>query len=343
VLRRTGVVVGLSLVGLVGGSVPAFADGWGYSDCSQYPNPGCELAAGKGGNGHHNGEGNHTQGQPRGNHGGGNPSDPGSGGDTLLGGDQNLANCSYQRSDYHPPSGATQTVAFIPPQRRGSGVAAAQFAMLIRPAQRAQTQPVAEPAPGQPGAWYVYQCSGSGFRDAVYRPPVWIPDGPRAGAPPSPAQLAEQAHSQLRLPTLRILANPRGEQLVGLPTWLWLERGSWGEVSATAAVPGVSVTAVAHPRSVAWSMGDGTSFTCAGPGTPFAAGADPKSASPDCGYTYHWSSAGQPHQAYPVTATVHWTVTWSGAGQAGVFPDMTTTSATTFPVAESQAVTTGGG
>jgi hypothetical protein len=102
-LRRTGVVVGLSLVGLVGGSVPAFADGWGYSDCSQYPNPGCELAAGKGGNGHHNAEGSHTPGQGRANH--GNPSDPGSGGDALLGGDQNLANCSYQRSDYHPPSG----------------------------------------------------------------------------------------------------------------------------------------------------------------------------------------------------------------------------------------------
>jgi hypothetical protein len=221
-LKRTGVVVGLSLAGLVAGSVPAFADGWGYSDCSQYPNPGCELGVGKGSNGHHNAEGSRTPGQGRANH--GNPTDPGGGGDTLLGGDQNLANCSYQRSDYHPPSGATQPVAFIPPQRQGSGIAAAQPAVFIRPAQRAQTQPVAEPAPGQPGAWYVYQCSGSGFRDAVYRPPVWIPDGPRAGAPPSPAQLAEQAHSQLRLPTPRILANPRGEQLVGLPTWLWLER-----------------------------------------------------------------------------------------------------------------------
>ena len=47
--------------------------------------------------------------------------------------------------------------------------------------------------------------------------------------------------------------------------------------------------------------------------------------------------------AHPVTATVHWAVTWSGAGRAGAFPDMTTTVATTFPVAESQAVNTGGG
>lgn len=338
-LRRTGIVLSLSLAGLVAGSVPAFADGWGYSDCSQYPNPGCELGVGKGsrGNSHPNAERGRTSGQGRENHGNGTPG----GGDTLLGGGQNLANCSYQRSDFHPPSGAAQPVAFIRPW--GSGVAVVQPAMFTLPAPGAQPQPVAEPGPGQPGAWYVYQCSGSGFRDAVYRPPVWIPDGPRAGAPPSPAELAEQAHSQLRLPAPRILANPRGEQLVGLPTWLWLERGSWGEVSATAAVPGVSVTAVAHPRSVSWSMGDGTNLTCAGPGTPFPVGADPKGASPDCGYTYHWPSAGQPNLAYPVTATVHWTVTWSGAGQTGVFPDMTTTSATAFPVAESQAVNTGGG
>ncbi len=91
------------------------------------------------------------------------------------------------------------------------------------------------------------------------------------------------------------------------------------------------------------SRGDGTNLTCAGPGTAFPAGTDPKRASPDCGYTYRGSSAGQPDQAYPVTATVHWTVTWSGAGQAGVFPDMTTTFATAFRVAESQAVNTGGG
>lgn len=339
-LRRTGIIVSLSLAGMVAGSVPAFADGWGYSDCSQYPNPGCELGVGKGsrGNSHPNAERGRTSGQGRGNHDNGTP---GGGGDTLLGGGQNLANCSYQRSDYHPPSGATHPVAFI--RSWASGVAVVQPAMFTLPAPGARPQPVAEPPPGQSGAWYVYQCSGPGFRDAVYRPPVWIPDGPQAGAPPSPAELAEQAHSQLRLPAPRILASPRNEQLVGLPTWLWLERVSWGEVSATAAVPGVSVTAVAHPRSVSWSMGDGTNLTCAGPGTPFPVGADPKGASPDCGYTYHWTSAGQPNLAYPVTATVHWTVTWSGAGQTGVFPDMTTTSATAFPVAESQAVNTGGG
>lgn len=148
-LRRTGIIVSLSLAGLVAGVVPAFADGWGYSDCSQYPNPGCELAAGKGGrvNSHQDNEGGRTSGQGRGNH--GNPGGSGSDGATLLGGGQNLANCSYQRSDYHPPSGATQPAAFIPPG--GGGVAAVQPATFHLHEQRAETQLVAEPAPGQPG------------------------------------------------------------------------------------------------------------------------------------------------------------------------------------------------
>jgi hypothetical protein len=63
--------------------------------------------------------------------------------------------------------------------------------------------------------------------------------------------------------------------------------------------------------------------------------------SPDCGYTYHSSSAGQPAQAYSVTAAVHWTITWSGAGQGGNFPDITTQATVGFRVAESQAINTG--
>ncbi|MEV0675886.1 hypothetical protein AB0I60_05110 [Actinosynnema sp. NPDC050436] len=44
-----------------------------------------------------------------------------------------------------------------------------------------------------------------------------------------------------------------------------------------------------------------------------------------------------------MTATVHWTVTWSGAGQGGTFPDMTTTGSAMFRVAESQVLNNGGG
>ncbi|MFM9442594.1 hypothetical protein [Streptomyces acidiscabies] len=205
----------------------------------------------------------------------------------------------------------------------------------------AVSRPVVEPTPGQPGAWYVYRCEAGGVRDALYRPPIWIPDGRQEdGGPPlpSPAQLAQVAREQLRLPSPRVEASPAGEQLVNLPTWLWLDRGGWGVVSATASVPGVSVTAVARPVSVEWVMGDGSTVTCTGPGTPYNAGVNPGAPSPDCGHTYRMSSAGRPGGVYAVSATVHWTVAWSGAGQSGVFPGLTTTSTADFPVAESQAL-----
>ena len=172
---------------------------------------------------------------------------------------------------------------------------------------------------------------------------MWIPDGQPGAAPlPSPAELAAMARKQLRLPTPTIAVNPAGDQLVNLPTWMWLSSG-WGPVSATASVPGVSVIAVATPRSVSWSMGDGSTVTCTGAGTPFRPGSDPKAPSPDCGHTYHTSSASQPGQAFPVTATVHWTVTWSGAGQSGTFPALTTTADAAFRVAEIQALNNDGG
>ncbi|MDQ0772960.1 hypothetical protein QF026_001426 [Streptomyces aurantiacus] len=43
-----------------------------------------------------------------------------------------------------------------------------------------------------------------------------------------------------------------------------------------------------------------------------------------------------------MSATVHWTVTWTGAGQSGAFPGLTTTSTAAFRVAESQALNNGG-
>lgn len=157
----------------------------------------------------------------------------------------------------------------------------------------------------------------------------------------SPAAVAELARNQLRLPKPVIAASPSGDQLVNLPTWLWLSTG-WRQVSATASVPGVSVTATAAPTSVSWSMGDGAAVICNGPGMPFRPGGDPTAPSPDCGHTYRTSSAGQPGQVFGVTAAVHWTVTWSGAGQNGTFPDLVTTSNTEFRVAESQALNSGG-
>ncbi|MFI9811527.1 hypothetical protein [Saccharothrix variisporea] len=124
---------------------------------------------------------------------------------------------------------------------------------------------------------------------------------------------------------------------MNLPTWMWLSSG-WTTSSAIASVPGISVTAIAVAASVEWSMGDGSTVTCAGAGTPYTSGVDPRAPSPDCGHVYRRSSASQPAQAFRVTATVRWTVSWSGAGQNGTLPDMTTTGAISLRVAEAQAL-----
>ncbi|MGH3761027.1 hypothetical protein [Actinophytocola sp.] len=175
-------------------------------------------------------------------------------------------------------------------------------------------------------AWYEGLCSTTG----VITNPVQVPSL-------TPADVARLARGQLGLPRPDLAASPATTQLVNLPTWLWLDSG-WNDVTTTASVPGVSVTARAHPRSVTWSMGDGATVTCDGAGTPFRQSTDPRSASPDCGYTYRRSSAGQPAGAFAVSATVHWSIRWSGAGQSGTFPNLTTTSSTRFEVAESQAL-----
>jgi hypothetical protein len=316
-------------------AAPAFAgDKFGDAACSENPHPGCDLLAGESGT------------APAPAPSGGSPSADGTGQgrksaptprpDGSLD-EAKTARCAYVRSGYQPPAAAAQPVLYRPPAPGGLVVRPAVFA-----SSKVSVRPVAA-QPGQgPGAWYVFQCTSPGARDALYRPPVWIPDA-APGAAPDPEALAEQARNRLGLDGPRIGMSPVGDQLVRLPTWLWLDAAGWHQAAATAAADGVSVTAVARPVAVVWSMGDGATVTCNGPGTQFKAGGDPKAASPDCGYTYRSRSLDSPGGAFRVTATVRWDVSWAGAGRAGVFPGLTTVSATAARVIDIPALTTGGG
>jgi hypothetical protein len=90
-------------------------------------------------------------------------------------------------------------------------------------------------------------------------------------------------------------------------------------------------------------MGDGTTITCTGPGTPYG-GTNPAAASPTCGHTYQESSGGKPGGAYRVTATITWDITWkSTRGAGGVLAPLETVTAAEFRVAESQALNTSSG
>lgn len=203
---------------------------------------------------------------------------------------------------------------------------------------------------GQKGAWYAMTCPdgikpGTNIATTTTTM-VWLPAPPPPPvALPTPAALAAQARKNLVLPKPVIASNPAvgRPQMVGIPMWSWMSPGIWSAVSASASVPGESVTATATPIAVEWNFGDGSSTTCLGPGTPFKSGGDPSAASPDCGHTYRTSSGNAPGGVFRVSATINWRVTWVGAGQNGTLNGMTTTSTIPVTVQQSQAIITGTG
>jgi hypothetical protein len=199
--------------------------------------------------------------------------------------------------------------------------------------------PPPPPTPGETGSWYFYECADPQAPFGSSGGLMWVPDN-RPAVPP--AVLAQEAYKFVPAPPPAIRTNPAVafDQVVNVPTWLWVDAATWGPRSATASVPNESATVTAVPISVTWTMGDGGQVVCRGPGTPYTGG-DPARPSPTCGYTYRRSSARQPGLRYPVQATTTWQITWTAAGvvsAAGTLPPLLRTSTTTLRVAEAQSV-----
>jgi hypothetical protein len=192
--------------------------------------------------------------------------------------------------------------------------------------------------PSGSGAWYLETCQlpiFSAGKSATTTTVVWLATPP-AATTPSPAQLAAQAQSLLRLTTPVIGSSPKpgALDLVGLNLWAWVAASAWSAQSATASAGGLSVTATATPSYATWDFGDGTVITCQGPGTVYQPSDGANPLSPTCGHDYRQSGA------FTENVTVHWTVTWAGAGQSGAFNDMTTTASAPITVEQSQTVVT---
>ena len=173
------------------------------------------------------------------------------------------------------------------------------------------------------------------------------PGGGGLPAPPPPGVLAQLAVRYLRLPdpVIRSSPAPGALQLTELPTWLWVAPAVWQprvedsagprRVGHRDRDPGVGVLADGRRQ-------DGHLPRPRHRRTPRVT--IPRQRSPTCGYTYTRSSAGQPHAAYHVTATITWDITWTGPGGAGgALPPLFTAAAAAMRVAESQAVNTAGG
>ncbi|MGC0334947.1 hypothetical protein RKD23_008024 [Streptomyces sp. SAI-170] len=167
------------------------------------------------------------------------------------------------------------------------------------------------------GAVYEQECGWEDFTNTIARM-VWLANPPVQQAV-DPEILAQQAVDKMLLLGPDI-ASPRaaGKYTVGVPMWMWVNQSAttYGPNSASASAGGITVTAVAKVSKIVWTMGDGASVTCNGPGTPYTS-SQGMAQSPTCGHVYSKTSAGAPSGRFPVTATSTWTVNWQGGGEAG--------------------------
>ncbi|MFE3152795.1 ATP/GTP-binding protein [Streptomyces sp. NPDC059218] len=198
------------------------------------------------------------------------------------------------------------------------------------PVWRIATGTPADWKPGDPGKIYDVSCPGAGRE--LMGGATFSKTGPAGGGVDVQA-LAQQAVKKLRLDGPAV-ASPRtaGTYVVGMPMWMWVTKSpsTFGSTSASASAGGVTVTATAHVSTIRWDMGDGTTVTCNGPGTPYTPDQG-KTLSPDCGHRYERSAADQPDGRYKGSATATWAVEWAATGGAAT-GDLTLTRQTAFTV-----------
>jgi hypothetical protein len=183
----------------------------------------------------------------------------------------------------------------------------------------------------------IYACQPASGDVTVGVPPirlVWL-----AAPPPQlvdPELVAFRALELMALHRAGIGTTPAAGRtgVVGLPTYLWVTDPGpsvTGPQTRTASAGAVSVTGTATVLKMEWSLGNGRTIVCSGPGTPYrdSFGSRP---SPTCGHTYTRPGA------YAVSLTTHWRFEWAGAGQSGSY-EFTFTTPTAFRMQEVQALT----
>jgi hypothetical protein len=172
--------------------------------------------------------------------------------------------------------------------------------------------------------------------DCPGRSVYWAPQAP--GVDVDPAVLARRAVDRMQLQGIDIGIVPEDTPgsvgIVGMPQWMWVNEpapNTFGPITASASAGGFTVSATASVDRVVWDMGDGSTVTCAGPGTPYEDRFDIAD-SPDCGHRY--TKQGE----YEVTATSYWTIEWEGIGQTDAFP-VERTNSTNIVMGEAQVIT----
>jgi hypothetical protein len=156
----------------------------------------------------------------------------------------------------------------------------------------------------------------------------------------TPGELAQQAFNSLQLPAPGVRLSPDSGpgryQLVGFPTWWWVE--NFEPVSQRTAAGAVWAQVTATPLYSTFNGGEGQApVRCDGPGLPWRQGL-PERSPGVCSYSYQ-----RPAETVTATVTVTWQVTWVGSGDtAGELPLVRMSTAQPLTVYERQAVVTSG-
>ncbi|MFD7685298.1 hypothetical protein [Streptomyces sp. NPDC059781] len=171
-----------------------------------------------------------------------------------------------------------------------------------------------------------------------------IPDDPNA---PTPKMLAEYAYNEVEVPETEIELKPETRSTVNLPTWVWLDEGTFKEVTVRAELPNTGLWAETTAKPVALHLDPGTddaeTYPASGDceidddgsiGTPYAKGDADRT--PPCGIRYLRASTDAPYQ---LKASITWQISWEGTGGAnGDLPDGTFETTQDMNVQEIQSI-----
>ncbi|MFF9817093.1 hypothetical protein [Streptomyces sp. NPDC014006] len=185
--------------------------------------------------------------------------------------------------------------------------------------------------------------------NACNKLPFWVPNGTTPPEPlaVSPKVLAEYAYDELPIPETKVEMAPAGTSTVNLPTWIWLNKADFHEVSVTASLPGTGLSATTTAKPVSLHIDPGTSdaetfpasgdctFTGGSIGEPYAKGK--ANQSPPCGVRYLRSTGA--NGSYALKATVTWQISWTSTTEpGGPLPEGTFGATQNVTVREIQSV-----
>ncbi|MFI5687687.1 hypothetical protein [Streptomyces sp. NPDC051636] len=186
---------------------------------------------------------------------------------------------------------------------------------------------------------------------ACDKQPFWVENGetPPVANAVTPKVLAELAYNRVKLPTTEVTLAPANTTKVNLPTWSWLDKAKFKDVSVTASLNagGLNIQATTTAKPIALKLEPGTSdaetYPASGEcainadgsiGEPYSKGKADET--PPCGIKYLRSSG---DGTYELKVTITWQISWTGSGgTGGDLPDGTFGATQDVTVQEVQAV-----